>query len=262
MPVLPISIAGSHPKRLRKRCCSIRRFEQGRCESSRRTAVCLRPRDALLAYFNSCALTSSTRVRTPRLLASGGSLRKVELREGIGLDAGSARGDVESGRVSLRGGDVEKRPQVRVAGARNWAVKQTRDWFLGRNEFGFPSEAKGISQSGDADKVIDSKWLAQIRPLWYSVAIIVSTHIILADGTKLGFSSALGLGQSDAELLRAALLEAAREEDAVPGEADEYGARYTVDFLIAHGDRETRVRSTWTILRGESAPRLTSCFVL
>ena len=76
------------------------------------------------------------------------------------------------------------------------------------------------------------------------------------------FLSALDLGQDDADFLRAALLEAAREEDAVPGEADQYGARYTVDFLIAHGDREARVRSAWIILRGESAPRLTSCFVL
>jgi hypothetical protein len=76
------------------------------------------------------------------------------------------------------------------------------------------------------------------------------------------FLSALGMGQSDAELLGAALLQAAREEDAVPGEADHYGARYTVDFLIASGDREARVRSAWIILRGESAPRLTSCFVL
>ena len=76
------------------------------------------------------------------------------------------------------------------------------------------------------------------------------------------FLSALDLGQSDAALLRTALLEAAREEDAVPGEADDYGDRYTVDFRIAHGDREARVRSAWIILPGESAPRLTSCFVL
>ena len=76
------------------------------------------------------------------------------------------------------------------------------------------------------------------------------------------FLLALGLGQSDAEHLRAALLEAAREQDAVPGEADHYGSRYTVDFLMTHGDREARVRSAWILLRGESAPRLTSCFVL
>lgn len=76
------------------------------------------------------------------------------------------------------------------------------------------------------------------------------------------FPSALDLGQTDAGFLRAALLEAARGEDAALGEADEYGDRYTVDFRIAHADREARVRSAWIILRGESAPRLTSCFVL
>src|SRR5271157_264140 len=75
------------------------------------------------------------------------------------------------------------------------------------------------------------------------------------------FLSVLGLGQTDADFLRAALLEAARKEDAAPGEADEYGDRYSVDFLMTHGDREARVRSAWIILRGESAPRLTSCFV-
>ena len=76
------------------------------------------------------------------------------------------------------------------------------------------------------------------------------------------FLSALGLGQGDADFLRAALLKAALEADAMPGEADEYGERYTVDFLLTHGGREATVRSAWIILRGESAPRLTSCFVL
>jgi hypothetical protein len=76
------------------------------------------------------------------------------------------------------------------------------------------------------------------------------------------FLSALDLRQSDAELLQTALLLAARNEDAVPGEADHYGNRYTVDFLMTHGDREAKVRSAWIILQGQSAPRLTSCFVL
>jgi hypothetical protein len=65
------------------------------------------------------------------------------------------------------------------------------------------------------------------------------------------FLSTLGLKQSDADFLRAALIEAAREEDAVPGEADEYGKRYTVDFLMTRGYREARVRSAWIILHGE-----------
>jgi len=76
------------------------------------------------------------------------------------------------------------------------------------------------------------------------------------------FLSALGLGQGDANFLRAVLLKAALDADAVPGEADKYGARYTVDFLMTHRGREATVRSAWIILRGESAPRLTSCFVI
>lgn len=76
------------------------------------------------------------------------------------------------------------------------------------------------------------------------------------------FLSALGLGQGDADFLRAALLKAALEADAVPGETDEYGAPYTVDFLVTNGDREATVRSAWIILRGESMPRLASCFVI
>ena len=76
------------------------------------------------------------------------------------------------------------------------------------------------------------------------------------------FLSALGLGQGDADFLRATLLKAALEADAMPGEADECGERYTVDFLLTHGGHEATVRSAWIILRGESAPRLTSCFVL
>ena len=62
--------------------------------------------------------------------------------------------------------------------------------------------------------------------------------------------------------LQSTLLLAARDEDAVPGEADHYGNRYSVAFLMIHGDREARVRSAWIILQGESTPRLTSCFVL
>ena len=76
------------------------------------------------------------------------------------------------------------------------------------------------------------------------------------------FVSTLGLGQGDAELLRSALLDAAREDEAVAGESDEYGNRYTIDFKLIRGGREATIRSGWILLRGEPAPRLTSCFVL
>lgn len=76
------------------------------------------------------------------------------------------------------------------------------------------------------------------------------------------FLSALGLEQGDADFLRTALMDAAREGDAAAGESDDYGDRYTVDFKVVRGVREATVRSAWILLRGESAPRLTSCFVL
>jgi len=45
-------------------------------------------------------------------------------------------------------------------------------------------------------------------------------------------------------------------------EQDEYGQRYTLDFKIANAGERAIVRSGWIILIGESAPRLTTCFVL
>jgi len=76
------------------------------------------------------------------------------------------------------------------------------------------------------------------------------------------FLSAVGLGQGDAEFLRSTLLDAAREGRAMVGESDDFGDRYTIDFRVIRGGREATVRSGWILRRGESAPRLTSCFVL
>ncbi len=76
------------------------------------------------------------------------------------------------------------------------------------------------------------------------------------------FAATLGLAQTDAEFLRDALLRAAREADALVGESDEYGERFTVDFELNRGNRRAVVRSAWIVLRAETMPRLTSCFVL
>ena len=76
------------------------------------------------------------------------------------------------------------------------------------------------------------------------------------------FLSILGLAQADADFLRAELIQAAREADATAGVSDEYGDRYSVDFEISRGVRHATIRSAWIVLRGETAPRLTSFFVL
>jgi hypothetical protein len=76
------------------------------------------------------------------------------------------------------------------------------------------------------------------------------------------FVAALGLTANDAEELRDALLQAARNQDASATDADQYGQRYVVDFTMQRGDRQAVVRSTWKIRACEDFPRLTSSFVL
>lgn len=76
------------------------------------------------------------------------------------------------------------------------------------------------------------------------------------------FSAALGLTLDDVEYLKQRLLHAAREADAIKGDADPYGQRYTIDFEIVRGERRAMVRSAWIIRTSEVVPRLTSCYIL
>jgi hypothetical protein len=75
------------------------------------------------------------------------------------------------------------------------------------------------------------------------------------------FAAVLGLTAADALILQARLLEVARTEEAVPGELDIYGQRYTVDFAMETETGQAVVRSGWIILHHETAPRLTTCYV-
>jgi hypothetical protein len=76
------------------------------------------------------------------------------------------------------------------------------------------------------------------------------------------FLSVLGFGESSAPIVRAALLEAVRDRDGLPGEADEHGQRYTVDFPMTGVLREATIRSIWIIRSAENFPRLVSCYIL
>jgi hypothetical protein len=76
------------------------------------------------------------------------------------------------------------------------------------------------------------------------------------------FASALGITQADTEFLNQQLLEAALNRDAKAGQADTYGRRYIVDFECMHAGRRATIRSGWIVRRGESFPRLTTCYVL
>jgi hypothetical protein len=76
------------------------------------------------------------------------------------------------------------------------------------------------------------------------------------------FASVLQILQSDAQLLRNELLQAALRQEALQAENDAYGQRYIVDFECTKGERAAMVRSGWIILTNEDFPRLTTCFVL
>lgn len=76
------------------------------------------------------------------------------------------------------------------------------------------------------------------------------------------FSVALGLGADDAEELRETLLSAARSEEAVTGEEDEFGKRYVLDFEMRTAVGTATIRSGWIVRHGEDFPRLTSCYVV
>jgi len=74
--------------------------------------------------------------------------------------------------------------------------------------------------------------------------------------------ASLGITEVDAEALRGALIEAARNGDALPGLPTPYGRRYTIDFEFQWGGRKVSIRSAWIVRDGEDLPRLTTCYVL
>jgi hypothetical protein len=75
------------------------------------------------------------------------------------------------------------------------------------------------------------------------------------------FRSALGLTQADAAELRAALLKAAKDEDAESRGDNEYGWLFVIDFEMKRDKLQALIRSRWIIRRGEMRPRLVTCFI-
>lgn len=75
------------------------------------------------------------------------------------------------------------------------------------------------------------------------------------------FTRKLGVSAAETELLRAALLAAAREMDASLTREDDHGVRYVVDFTMVGPAGTGKIRSHWIVRRDEDFPRLTSCHV-
>jgi hypothetical protein len=76
------------------------------------------------------------------------------------------------------------------------------------------------------------------------------------------FAAALGIMIDDAPDLRAVLLEMILKHDAQLGLRDEYGQRYTVDFLLEWRGKRAMIRSGWIIEHESDSPRLTTCYPL
>ncbi len=75
------------------------------------------------------------------------------------------------------------------------------------------------------------------------------------------FATALGFTAENAAELRAALLTAAATADVQRAASDQFGERYVLEFEIIGPQGVGVVKSTWIVRRGETSPRLTSCFV-
>jgi hypothetical protein len=76
------------------------------------------------------------------------------------------------------------------------------------------------------------------------------------------FKSALGLDLSNIEELKAALIFAVQNYDAIPVKANPYGQKYVIDFPMTRGDKTAIIHSVWIVRNNENFPRLITCYVL
>ncbi|MDO4183372.1 MAG: hypothetical protein Q4E12_07205 [Coriobacteriia bacterium] len=76
------------------------------------------------------------------------------------------------------------------------------------------------------------------------------------------FKSALGMEQKDYRRLAAQIRSKAAKYEAVPGEVDKYGRRYTIDMPIKGPNGKTAVvRTAWIVRSGQTKPDLVSAYV-
>ncbi|MGD1932289.1 MAG: DUF6883 domain-containing protein [Leptolyngbyaceae cyanobacterium] len=76
------------------------------------------------------------------------------------------------------------------------------------------------------------------------------------------FAAILGLTQQDDELLKSLIFQAIQQAEAIPGDIDEYGQRYRVNFPLTRNQTTATVCTSWIIRPSETFPRLVSCYIL
>jgi hypothetical protein len=75
------------------------------------------------------------------------------------------------------------------------------------------------------------------------------------------FAAAMGFTMADAERLRDMILAAVSTHEAIQGETDKHGTRYTVDFGTAGLHGAVTIRTAWIVDAGETRPCLVSCYI-
>jgi hypothetical protein len=77
------------------------------------------------------------------------------------------------------------------------------------------------------------------------------------------FGSVLGVTLANAEVLRAALLEAASDSDAAVSRGDNgFGEVYVLRFPFATAKATATLLTAWIIRHGEDVPRLITCYIV
>jgi hypothetical protein len=78
------------------------------------------------------------------------------------------------------------------------------------------------------------------------------------------FRSRLGLTAGNSEILRIALLDAARIHRGalIPTDTDAYGQRFVLDFAMTTEAGTAVIRSGWIVSTGDQTLRFVTCYVL
>jgi hypothetical protein len=77
------------------------------------------------------------------------------------------------------------------------------------------------------------------------------------------FRSVLGLTLENADVLRAAILQAALTSEAVEARGDNgFGLGFVLRFVLKTPTAQAQVLTAWIIRHGEDFPRLTTCYIL
>ena len=76
------------------------------------------------------------------------------------------------------------------------------------------------------------------------------------------FSSLLGIGRDDAQLLKKKIIENMKDVEIEWAHEDKFGKRFSADLTVNLKNRSFLVRTIWIIKSGSEVPELVSCYII